>query len=207
MQLNLSCYCLTEEVLGAISGDNKRKEVGDSVSFLYRIFDRGDILKFSKVAFHSTGYDTDAQIQSVVEKRDAMSVEAHDIAVKVEDGDDGGGVAAKGTELGKEMEYEALKRISETLTANDFLDICIDIFVKGNIESIYVLGFDNWKSFLLTLQLKLNRSIWKNGILSVPETDENLLREAILNAMEALQRNIKSKKLGYNVLYHVFVGI
>ncbi|GKA19293.1 exocyst complex component EXO70A1-like protein [Tanacetum coccineum] len=54
----------------------------------------------------------------------------HDIAVKVEDGDDGGGVAVKGTELGKEMEVEALRRISETLTANDCLDICIDIFVK-----------------------------------------------------------------------------
>ncbi|GJX83801.1 exocyst complex component EXO70A1-like protein [Tanacetum coccineum] len=170
MQLNFSCYCLTEEVLGAISGDNKRKEVDDSVSLLYRIFDIGDILKFLKVAFH-TGYDKDAQIQSVVEKRDTIfsdtsvtlnalhetevdsmkfdglldeailnlqdeyegilqRLKHHDIAVKVEDGDDGGGVAVKGTELGKEMEVEALRRISETLTANDFLDICIDIFVK-----------------------------------------------------------------------------
>ncbi|GJW61628.1 exocyst complex component EXO70A1-like protein [Tanacetum coccineum] len=137
----------------------------------------------------STGYDTDAQIQSVVEKRDAMcntltnmanymgqmvadmnnlsAVESfflqetevdsmkfdglldeallnlqdeyegilqrlkhHDITVKVEDGDDDGGVAAEGAELGTEMEVEALRRISELLTANDCLDLCIDIFVK-----------------------------------------------------------------------------
>ncbi|GJX83802.1 exocyst complex component EXO70A1-like protein [Tanacetum coccineum] len=52
----------------------------------------------------------------------------------------------------------------------------------------------------------LDISIWKNGILSVPKTDENLLREAISNVMEALQRNIKSKRSGYKdkVLYHVF---
>ncbi|GKB76156.1 exocyst complex component EXO70A1-like protein [Tanacetum coccineum] len=54
----------------------------------------------------------------------------HDITVKVEDGDDDGGVAAEGAELGTEMEVEALRRISEPLTANDCLDLCIDIFVK-----------------------------------------------------------------------------
>lgn len=54
----------------------------------------------------------------------------HDIVVKVEDGGDDGGAAAEGAELGTEMEVEALRRISETLTANDCLDICIDIFVK-----------------------------------------------------------------------------
>ncbi|GKB23331.1 exocyst complex component EXO70A1-like protein [Tanacetum coccineum] len=55
----------------------------------------------------------------------------HDITVKVEDGDDDdGGVAAEGAELGTEMEVEALRRILEPLTANDCLDICIDIFVK-----------------------------------------------------------------------------
>ncbi|GKA57350.1 exocyst complex component EXO70A1-like protein [Tanacetum coccineum] len=45
-----------------------------------------------------------------------------------------------------------------------------------------------------------------NYPLQVPETDESLLREAISNVMEALQRNIESKRSGYKdkVLYHVF---
>lgn len=33
-------------------------------------------------------------------------------------------------ELGSELEVEALTRISNTLAANDCLDICIDIYVK-----------------------------------------------------------------------------
>ncbi|CAH1442664.1 unnamed protein product [Lactuca virosa] len=47
-------------------------------------------------------------------------------------GDDSGEAeaATAATELGTEMEVEVLRRISETLTANDCLDICIDIFVK-----------------------------------------------------------------------------
>ncbi|KAH0990074.1 hypothetical protein GBA52_001557 [Prunus armeniaca] len=40
--------------------------------------------------------------------------------------------------------------------------------------------------------------IWKAGILSKPETDENLLRDAICNIMEALQRNVEAKRSGYN---------
>lgn len=57
----------------------------------------------------------------------------------------------------------------------------------------------------MTLVLKTEQ-IWKNGILSVPETDESLLKDAISNVMEALHRNIESKKSGYKdkVLYHVF---
>jgi exocyst complex protein 7 len=33
-------------------------------------------------------------------------------------------------DLGTELEIEVLRRISETLAANDCLDICIDIYVK-----------------------------------------------------------------------------
>ncbi|KAM2544203.1 hypothetical protein TB1_015922 [Malus domestica] len=40
--------------------------------------------------------------------------------------------------------------------------------------------------------------IWKAGILSKPETDENLLKNAICNIMEALQRNVESKRSSYN---------
>ncbi|KAL9386061.1 hypothetical protein Peur_023071 [Populus x canadensis] len=43
----------------------------------------------------------------------------------------------------------------------------------------------------------LTEKIWKAGILSKPEPEENLLRDAITNIMEALQRNVESKKLRY----------
>ncbi|CAL1395816.1 unnamed protein product [Linum trigynum] len=48
--------------------------------------------------------------------------------------------------------------------------------------------------------------IWKAGILSKPESDENLLQEAITNILEALQRNIESKRSRYKdkVLPHIF---
>ncbi|KAA3488729.1 exocyst complex component EXO70A1-like [Gossypium australe] len=49
--------------------------------------------------------------------------------------------------------------------------------------------------------------MWKAGILSKPETDENLLKDAISNIMEALQRNIESKSSSYKdkILPHIFV--
>ncbi|XVF39795.1 hypothetical protein PTKIN_Ptkin01aG0061000 [Pterospermum kingtungense] len=49
--------------------------------------------------------------------------------------------------------------------------------------------------------------VWKAGILSKPETDENLLKDAISNIMEALQRNIESKSSRYKdkILPHIFV--
>ncbi|KAM5565884.1 exocyst complex component EXO70I-like [Rosa sericea] len=50
--------------------------------------------------------------------------------------------------------------------------------------------------------------IWKAGILSRPESDENLLRDAVSHIMEALQRNVEAKRSGYRVdklaLPHVF---
>ncbi|OMO70771.1 Exocyst complex protein Exo70 [Corchorus olitorius] len=51
------------------------------------------------------------------------------------------------------------------------------------------------------------QQVWKAGILSKPESDENLLKDAIINIMEALQRNIESKTSHYKdkILPHVFV--
>ncbi|KAK6938569.1 Exocyst complex subunit Exo70, C-terminal [Dillenia turbinata] len=48
--------------------------------------------------------------------------------------------------------------------------------------------------------------IWKQGSLAKPETDDNLLKDEIFNVMEALQRNVESKKLRYRdkVLPHIF---
>lgn len=51
----------------------------------------------------------------------------HENVGKAEEGGDG---EVEGAELGAEQEVEALRRISETLAANDCLDICIDIFIK-----------------------------------------------------------------------------
>lgn len=57
--------------------------------------------------------------------------------------------------------------------------------------------------------LKIELS-WKAGILSVPETedDQNLLKDAITNVMEAIQRNVESKKGRYykdKALSNIFV--
>ncbi|KAJ8762476.1 hypothetical protein K2173_007915 [Erythroxylum novogranatense] len=48
--------------------------------------------------------------------------------------------------------------------------------------------------------------IWKAGALSKPESEDNLLVEAVTNVMEALQRNIESKRSRYTdkILSHVF---
>ncbi|PSS31492.1 Exocyst complex component EXO70A1 like [Actinidia chinensis var. chinensis] len=47
--------------------------------------------------------------------------------------------------------------------------------------------------------------IWKAGILSKPESDENLLKNAITSVMEAIQRNVEDKRLRYKdkVLPHI----
>ncbi|KAL3732991.1 hypothetical protein ACJRO7_022506 [Eucalyptus globulus] len=48
--------------------------------------------------------------------------------------------------------------------------------------------------------------VWKAGILSKPESEEDLLRDAVSNVMEALQRNVESKRGRYKdkILPHVF---
>lgn len=48
--------------------------------------------------------------------------------------------------------------------------------------------------------------MWKSGVLSKPETDENLLKDAVSNVMEAIQRNLETKKSSYKdkVLPHIF---
>lgn len=55
-------------------------------------------------------------------------------------------------------------------------------------------------------QVLRTEQIWKAGILSKPETDENLLKDAVSNIVEALQRNVETKRGRYKdkVLPHVF---
>ena len=54
-------------------------------------------------------------------------------------------------------------------------------------------------------QVLRTEQMWKAGYLSRPETDESLLREAISNTLDALQRNVESKRSRYRdkVLPHV----
>lgn len=54
----------------------------------------------------------------------------HQRKPKFEDGDGEKEGETVGSEMGSELEIEAAKRIAETLTANDCLDICINIYVK-----------------------------------------------------------------------------
>ncbi|KAL5559183.1 hypothetical protein UlMin_035394 [Ulmus minor] len=48
--------------------------------------------------------------------------------------------------------------------------------------------------------------IWKSGVLTKPENEENLFKNAISNIMEALQRNVESKRCRYRdkILPHIF---
>ncbi|MCD7458376.1 Exocyst complex component EXO70I [Datura stramonium] len=72
----------------------------------------------------------------------------------------------------------------------------------------------NYLKYLLTdaysvtmVRILRTEQIWKAGILSTPEKDENLLKDAIFNIMDAIRRNVESKRLRYKdkVLPHVFV--
>ncbi|PIA50738.1 hypothetical protein AQUCO_01200163v1 [Aquilegia coerulea] len=76
--------------------------------------------------------------------------------------------------------------------------------VRYAINYLKYLATDNYsKSMAKVLRTE---QIWKAGILSKPESDENLVKDAMLNVMEALERNIDFKKLRYKdkVLPHIF---
>ncbi|KAF5189038.1 Exocyst complex component exo70a1 [Thalictrum thalictroides] len=76
--------------------------------------------------------------------------------------------------------------------------------VRYAINYLKYLSTDNYsKSMAKVLRTE---QIWKAGILSKPESDENLVKDAMLNVMEALERNIDFKKLRYKdkVLPHIF---
>ncbi|KAK6939728.1 Exocyst complex subunit Exo70, C-terminal [Dillenia turbinata] len=76
--------------------------------------------------------------------------------------------------------------------------------VRYTINYLKCLASENYSEAMVKV-LKTEH-IWKQGILAKPETDDNLLKDAIFNVMEALQRNVESKKLRYGdkVLPHIF---
>ncbi|KAJ8541198.1 hypothetical protein K7X08_002014 [Anisodus acutangulus] len=83
----------------------------------------------------------------------------------------------------------------------------------GSVPKLFRYAI-NYLRYLLTdaysatmIRVLRTEQIWKAGILSTPETDENLLKDAMFNIMDAIRRNVESKKLRYKdkVLPHVFV--
>ncbi|XP_062165541.1 exocyst complex component EXO70I-like [Alnus glutinosa] len=76
--------------------------------------------------------------------------------------------------------------------------------VRYTINFLKNLAADNYRA-PMAMVLRTEQ-IWKAGIFSKPETDENLLKDAISNVMDALQRNVESKRSHYKdkILPHIF---
>ncbi|XP_059461529.1 LOW QUALITY PROTEIN: exocyst complex component EXO70I-like [Corylus avellana] len=76
--------------------------------------------------------------------------------------------------------------------------------VRYSINFLKNLAADNYRA-PMAMVLRTEQ-IWKAGIFSKPETNENLLKDAISNVMDALQRNVESKRSRYKdkILPHIF---
>eukprot|EP00268_Persea_americana_P038114 TRINITY_DN37756_c0_g1_i1.p1 TRINITY_DN37756_c0_g1~~TRINITY_DN37756_c0_g1_i1.p1 ORF type:complete len:699 (+),score=139.92 TRINITY_DN37756_c0_g1_i1:196-2292(+) len=77
--------------------------------------------------------------------------------------------------------------------------------VRYAVNYLKYLASDNYS--LAMAKVLRTEQIWKAGFLSRPESDENLLKDAVTNIMEAIQRNIEAKKSRYRdkVLPHIFM--
>ncbi|KAF5456097.1 hypothetical protein F2P56_025609 [Juglans regia] len=76
--------------------------------------------------------------------------------------------------------------------------------VRYAINFLKYLATDNYRA-PMGMVLRTEQ-IWKAGIRSKPEMDDDLLKYAITNVMDALQRNVESKRSRYrdNILPHIF---
>ncbi|KAF3441420.1 hypothetical protein FNV43_RR15334 [Rhamnella rubrinervis] len=77
--------------------------------------------------------------------------------------------------------------------------------VRYAINYLKYLATDNYR--VVMAKVLRTEQIWKSGILSKDaESEENLLKEAVSNVMEALQRNVESKRARYRdkILAHIF---
>lgn len=76
--------------------------------------------------------------------------------------------------------------------------------VRYAINYLKYLATDNYSAPMA--KVLRTEQVWKAGILSKPESGENLVRDAISNVLEALQRNVESKRSRYKdkVLPYVF---
>ncbi|XP_024972046.1 exocyst complex component EXO70A1-like [Cynara cardunculus var. scolymus] len=124
----------------------------------------------------------------------------HNIGVE-DGGDDDGGVAAGVADLGTEMEVEVLRRISETLTANDCLDICIDIFVKVRykraakalmrLNPVYLRTYNpeeidqmEWESLETSISLWIQH--FELAVKTVFVSEKNLCNRVLGNIMDGV---------------------
>ncbi|KAL2505722.1 exocyst subunit exo70 family protein G1 [Abeliophyllum distichum] len=76
--------------------------------------------------------------------------------------------------------------------------------VRYAINYLKNLSVDSYSAPMA--QVLRTDQLWKAGILSTPESDENLLKDAVSNVMGAIQRNIETKNSLYKdkVLPHIF---
>ncbi|WCJ35561.1 Exocyst complex component EXO70I [Euphorbia peplus] len=77
--------------------------------------------------------------------------------------------------------------------------------VRYAINYLKYLAAENYSAAMA--KVLRTEQIWKGGILSKPETDDDLLKEATINIMEALKRNVETQRLRYRsekILPHVF---
>ncbi|KAL2529522.1 exocyst subunit exo70 family protein G1 [Forsythia ovata] len=76
--------------------------------------------------------------------------------------------------------------------------------VRYAINYLKNLSVDSYSAPMA--QVLRTDQLWKAGILSTPESDENLLKDAVSNVMGAILRNIETKKSLYKdkVLPHIF---
>ncbi|PON91133.1 Exocyst complex protein [Trema orientale] len=76
--------------------------------------------------------------------------------------------------------------------------------VRYAINYLKYLATENYS--VAMAKVLQTEQIWKMGILSKPEGEEILFKDAITNVMEALQRNVESKRYRYRdkILPHVF---
>ncbi|KAL8126989.1 exocyst complex component EXO70I-like [Apium graveolens] len=83
-------------------------------------------------------------------------------------------------------------------------DGTVSKIVRYAINYLKYLATDAYSSPMA--QALRTEQIWKAGVLSKPETDESLLKNAIYNIVEALQRNIEAKRGRYKdkILPHIF---
>lgn len=83
-------------------------------------------------------------------------------------------------------------------------DGSIPKIVRYAINYLKYLATDAYSASMV--KVLRTEHIWKAGIFSKLETNENMLKDAIINVMEALQRNVETKRSRYKdkVLPHVF---
>lgn len=76
--------------------------------------------------------------------------------------------------------------------------------VRYAINYLKYVSTDNYR--VIMSKVLRTEKVWKSGVLSKPESEDNLLKDAISNVMEALQRNIESKRSRYRdkLLPHIF---